>query len=109
MPQSTASYVSQELKDFLLEKISAYGEASTEDLLSEVSQVHVEGLDRTDEKSWKDTVRHALIGLRRKHYIDGFAKKLDAATPSERKQIENWIRANRPMQSKFQQIWFGLQ
>lgn len=104
----TKSKVTEELKDFLSRAIKAYPfqEASTEDLNFEVEKVNIRGLDKTDPESWKNTVRHALISLRRKKVIGSFAKNLYEATIEEEQRISDWIDQHRPNQSKEQQIWY---
>ncbi len=101
------SRVTKELKDFLLEKIKAYPseEASTEDLISEVEKVDIKELDKSDWKSWSDTTRHALIGLRYEKAIGSFAKNRSKKTREEKERISKWIDQHRPKQSKEQQIW----
>jgi predicted HNH restriction endonuclease len=104
----TKSKVTEELKDFISRTIKAYPsqEASTEDLNSEVEKVNIRGLDKTDPESWKNTVRHALISLRRKKIIGSFAKNLDKVTMEEEKRISDWLDKYRPNQSREQQIWY---
>ncbi|MBD1916733.1 MULTISPECIES: HNH endonuclease [Cyanophyceae] len=105
----TKSRVTKELKGFLLRKIKnhPFKEASTEDLISEVEKINIKELDKTDWKSWSDTVKHALISLRdSENAIGSFAQNVSKPTRKEKERISNWINQNRPNQSKKQQIWY---
>jgi len=104
----TKSEVTEELKNFLVETIKTYSfqEASTEDLNSKVEGKNIKGLDKTDPQSWQNTVRHALISLRRKKVIHSFAKNLNHLTSEEERKISDWISQNRPGQTRIQQIWY---